>query len=392
VKDQGEVRSQKLEAKGQKCRTGIRILTTKTIRHKGSAEVRTQKCRIQMVSLVAVAAVVLLACAKKMIPPSPDRFAPRLQEVQTQTRSQVALVFDEAINGARLKPDSFLLTGPAGETIALRGASLGKSSEEVQLWTPIQELELYEVRGIVWDRAGNKTRFRARFHGSSKQDTIAPRVASVEPAPGTARQKSGVKIRVTFSEAIDTSGVVDYMFVPTEYDTQFKRSWSTDWQTLSFARLESLPSGATIYLLVRPQARDLEGNRAKGPAFTYFTSDTILDAVQVKGRATWPSELGTGAVFFTESAAVRVFTDSLLPPRTESLPVRTTGLAPMLTDGSFATKVRKGEYEVVAVADTNGDGLAELVSPPVKFNTDAESLSLSLEPESLPQPLNAYRR
>jgi hypothetical protein len=100
----------------------------------------------------------------------------------------------------------------------------------------------------------------------------------------------------------------------------------------------------------------------------------------------------TGAVFFTESAAVRVITDSLQPPRTESLPVRTTGLAPVLTDGSFATKVRKGEYEVVAVADTNGDGLAELVSPPVKFNTDAESLSLSLAPDSLPQPLNAYRR
>jgi hypothetical protein len=46
----------------------------------------------------------------------------------------------------------------------------------------------------------------------------------------------------------------------------------------------------------------------------------------------------------------------------------------------------------VAVADTNGDGKAELVSSPVKFNTDAESLSLSLEPESLPQSLNAYRR
>jgi hypothetical protein len=392
VKDQGEVRIQKLEARGRMCRTGIRILSTKTQRHKGSAEVRTQKCRMQMVSLVAVAAVVLLSCAKKMIPPSPDRFSPRLQEVQTQTRSQVALVFDEAINGAKLKPDSFLLTGPAGETIALRGASLGKTGEEVQLWTPIQELKLYEVRGIVWDRAGNKTRFRARFQGSSKQDTIAPRVASIEPAPGTSRQKSGVKVRVAFSEAIDTSGVVDYMFVPTEYDTQFKRSWSTDWQTLNFARLESLPSGAIIYLLVRPQARDLEGNRAKGPAFTYFTSDTVLDAVQVKGRAKWPSELGTGAVFFTESAAVRVLTDSLLPPRTESLPVRTTGLAPVLADGSFATKLRKGEYEVVAVADTNGDGLAELVSPPVKFNTDAESLSLTLEPESLPQSLNAYRR
>jgi hypothetical protein len=64
----------------------------------------------------------------------------------------------------------------------------------------------------------------------------------------------------------------------------------------------------------------------------------------------------------------------------------------VLTDGSFSTKVRKGQYEVVAVADTNGDGLAELASPALKFSTDAESLSLSLEPESLPRPINAYRR
>jgi len=349
---------------------------------------RSNLALLVLVSLMVMA----LSCAKKMLPPNPDRFAPRLQEVQTLTRSQVALVFDEDIDGAKLKPDSFLLTGPAGETIALRGASLGRKGDEVQLWTPTQELKLYEVRGVVWDRSDNKTRFRARFRGSSKQDTIAPRVTRIDPAPGAVGQKRGVKVRVTFSEAIDTSGVVRYLFVPASYDTEFERSWSSDWQTLSFSGLESLPSGVNVYLHVLPGAIDLEGNRATGPAFTYFTSDTILDAVAVKGKALWPGAVGTGAVFFTESAAVRVITDSLEPPRTETLPVRTTGLAPVLFDGSFATKVRKGEYEVVAVADTNGDGLAELVSPAVKFNTDAESLSLNLEPESLPQLINAYRR
>jgi len=364
VKDPGEVRSQKLEA-------------------------RRQKCGILMAALVVLA---VTGCAKKMLPPSPDKFPAHLQEVETRTRSQVALVFDEEIDGAKLSPDSFQMTGPAGETLALRGASLGRRGDEVQLWTPTQELKLYEVHGVVRDRAGNPTRFRARFQGSSKRDTIAPRVVRVEPGPGSTRQKRGVRVRVTFSEAIDTSGVVDYVFAPAEYDTQFKRSWTSDWQTLSFTRVESMPSGAVLYVLVQPRVTDLEGNRVKGAAFTYFTSDTLFDGVPVKGRATWPGALGTGAVFFTESAAVRVVTDSLEPPRTESLPVRTTGLAPLLTDGSFSTKVRKGEYDVVAVADTNGDGLAELVSPAVKFNTDAESLSLSLEPESLPKPFNAYRR
>jgi len=388
-----EVRSQKLETRRQKCRTGIRILTTKTQRHKGSAEVRTQKCRTQMVALVAVTAVVMLACAKKMVPPSPDRFSAHLQEVETRTRSQVALVFDEEIDGSKLVLDSFRLVGPAGETLALRGVSLGRSDAEVQLWTSTQEVKLYEVRGFVRDRAGNPTRFRARFRGSSKRDTIAPRVTRVDPAPGAARQKRMVRVRVTFSEAIDTSGVVEYIFVPAAYDTQFKREWTSDWQTLVFSRPESMPSGVNVYFLLHPRATDLEGNVVNGPAFTYFTSDTIFDAVSIRGKANRSGgPLGTGVVFFTESAAIRVITDSLQPPRTETLPVRTTGLAPVLADGSFATMVRKGEYEVVVVADTNADGLAELVSPFVKFNTDAESLNLTLEPESLPQPVNAYRR
>jgi len=342
--------------------------------------------QVAVLAAVLAGLALLAACAKKMMPPSPDKFPPHLQEVVTRTRSQVALVFDEEIDGTKLAPDSFRLTGPTGETLVLRGASLGRSSDEVQLWTPTQESKLYDVRGIVWDRAGNPARFRARFHGSSKQDTIAPRVVRVDPQPGSARQKRGVAIRVTFSEAIDTSGVLDYMFVPAEYDTQFKRSWTSDWQTLSFMRLESLPAGAVIYFLLQRRAMDLERNVVKGPAFTYFTSDSAFDAVPVKGKAKWrDGPLGTGTVLFQALG----FGDS---PPAGTVPTRTSGLAPVLTDGSFSTKVRKGAYEVVAVADTNGDGLAELASPALKFNTDAESLSLFLEPESLPKPINAYRR
>ena len=353
-------------------------------------EAGRQKCRLLIVALVAVA---MFTCAKKMLPPSPDRFPPHLQEVETRTRSQVALVFDEDIDGAGLAPDSFSLNGPAGETLALRGASLGRNDNEVQLWTPTQELKLYEVRGTVRDRAGNPTRFRARFRGSSRRDTIAPRVVRVDPAPGSARKKRGVSIRVTFSEAIDTSGAVEYIFMPAEYDTQFKRSWTSDWQTLSFVRLESISSAAIVYFLVQPRATDLEGNRVEGPAFTYFGSDTIFDAVPVRGRVSWPGgALGTGTVLFQASETVR-----LQMVAAESLPLVTvsvlpSGLAPVLTDGSFATKLRKGEYEVVAVADTNADGLVELASPVLKFSTDAESLSLTLEPESLPEPVDAYRR
>lgn len=86
--------------------------------------IRSDKVRVYVSAVLALALVALVSCAKKMLPPSPDRFPPSLQEVETRTRSQVTLVFDEAMNGAKLKPDSFLLTGPAGETLALRGVSL----------------------------------------------------------------------------------------------------------------------------------------------------------------------------------------------------------------------------------------------------------------------------
>jgi len=353
----------------------------------------------------AVAMVMVLACAKKMMPPSPDRFPPHLQEVNTRTRSQVALVFDEEIDGSRLAPDSFRLTGPTGETLALRGASLGRRGEEVQLWTPTQEPKLYGVRGIVWDRAGNPARFRARFRGLSRPDTIAPRVTQVVPSPGSARQKRGVAVRVTFSEAIDTASLViagdtlgrsPYMFAPVEYDTQFKRSWTPDWQTLSFVRLESLPAGAVIYFMLQRRVTDLEENRVNGPAFTYFSSDSAFEGVPVKGKAMWhDGPLGTGTVLFQavgfgDSTPAETIPSETVP--SETVHVRTTGLAPVLADGSFSTRLRKGEYEVVAVADTNGDGLVDIVSPALEFSTDAESLSLSLQPESLPKPINAYRR
>ena len=295
----------------------------------------------------------MVSCAKKMLPPSPDRFPPHLQEIDTRTRSQVALVFDEEIDGTKLAPDSFRLTGPAGETLVLRGASLGRNDDEVQLWTPTQEPKLYDVRGIVWDRAGNPARFRGRFRGSSRPDTIAPRVTQVMPSPGSARQKRGVAIRVTFSEAMDTAtlgaggetlgtvpvrGQSPYMFVPAEYDTQFKRSWTSDWQTLSFTHIESLPSGAAIYFLLQRRATDLEGNRVKGPAFTYFTSDSVFDAVPVKGRAQWHNgPLGTGTVLF-QGAGTR--SESAGPDLV--MPVHTRGLAPVLSDGSFSTKVKMG--------------------------------------------------
>jgi hypothetical protein len=314
-----------------------------------------------------------------MMPPSPDKFPPHLAEVITKNRSQVVLVFDEEISGERLVADSFVLTGADAGRLELRGVSLGRRSDEVAMWTPTQSSGLYEVKGIVWDVAGNPGRFRARFRGSAKADTIAPRVVRVEPGPGAARQRGATVVRVGFSEVIDTGKAVSHLFAPREHDTCFQRAWSTDWQVLTFGRRESLRTGEIVYLVVLPGARDLEGNRCRGPAFTYFSPDSFLDVVPVKGRALWREKPAAGGVVLFSSAGA---------PESS----RTLGLAPILADGAFFTKVRKGEYVVEAVSDTDMDGRSDLAGSSAAFNTDSESLNLFLEPETLPRPLDAYRR
>ena len=69
-------------------------------------------------------------------------------------------------------------------------------------------------------------------------------------------------------------------------------------------------------------------------------------------------------------------------------------MAPILTDGSFGTRLDSGRYEALAVVDTNSDGIVDLVGGPVEFRTEQESLSILLGPteDSVPRAIDAYRR
>ena len=332
--------------------------------------------------MLALASLALVFCAKKMVPPSPDRFAPHLQEIVTRNRSQLELVFDEDMASDRIFADSFVMTGPAGESVKLRGASMGRQADRILLWTPPQQDGLYRVSGVAWDMAGNVTRFRARFRGSVRSDTIRPRVTGIDPAAGSAGLRRGAAVRVRFSEPVDTAAALDFMFVPAGNDTLFKRKWDKDWQAVTFANPDSLPESAIVYFMLLPGVRDLDENRGRSPAFTYFTPDSVFDGAPVKGKAVWrPGPLGTGIVFFNQDTA-----DSGV-----AVP-RTTGLASVLSDGSFATKLRRGAYRAEAVVDTDYDGISDLVSPWVDFSTVQESLKLDMAAETLPRPFSAYRR
>lgn len=314
-----------------------------------------------------------LFCAKKMLPPSPDRFAPRLVGVEAPSRVRVELQFDEPLDSRRLAAESMAVRDAAGGELEIRGVSLGRRPEYLSIWTALQQPTVYEVSGVVRDEVGNARRFRrVAFRGSSRIDTIPPRVVRIQPAPGATRVRP-LTVTFRFSEAVDTAGVVGQLIVPAELETLYGRVWEPDWQSVGFVCRDSVPAGTVQYFLMPSGTPDLEGNRSREAAFSYFTADSVLAAVAVKGRAKWGGgRLGTGVVFFDDTL--------------------TRALAAVLDDGSFACRVQAGTYAVRAVADTNSDGLVDLVSSEQQFATAAESLEVFLVPETIPRPLNAYRR
>ena len=315
--------------------------------------------------LVLMGILFLLFCAKKMLPPSPDRFPPHLIEANARSRVQLELVFDEDIDPGQLVPESLQIAG-----LSIRGVSMGRQRSRVLVWTEPQQSQGYSVKGVVWDLAGNAGRFRADFQGSGRIDTIAPRVTSILPAPGTAGLFRGIRIVVRFSEPVDTTLPLNYIIVPKDVESLFTRSWGPDWQDVRFFCRDSL-LGAEYYFLLLPGTQDLEGNRCLTPAWTYFSSDSVFEGVRVRGRVSGIEPGRTnGVVFFNQE--------------------RTVAVAPVLSDSSFNLELRSGDYSVFGVCDTNGDGLVDRRSALVQFNTAAESLVLFFSPESLPRLINDY--
>lgn len=328
------------------------------------------------VRAAAVAAGLLagfFGCAKKMLPPSPDRFAPHLVAVESRVRTQVELGFDEDVDASRLNPDSLVLLDASGERVPVRGLAAGRTGSTIQVWAPFEAHRQYSIRGSVPDQFGNAGRFAARFVTSDRTDTIAPRVLRVDPAEGATGRGRGVVLRAKFSEAVDTAAGGRALFVPSRFDSLFTREWEADWQGVRMVCSDTLPNGSIVYALFGVGATDLEGNRVRVPAFTCFTPDSSLDAPAVHGRASGlPAGTGLGVVFFNGG--------------------ETPAMAVVAASGDFVARLRDGTYDVVAVFDTDADWRADLVGRRPAFVSTLDSLTVNLVPEIHPEPIDSYRR
>lgn len=312
-----------------------------------------------------------------MMPPSPDRFSPRLEDIEVQNRTKINLTFNEAIAPQSITKDSFLITSSNNETLLINDVTMGGKDKKITLITEKQQPIRYSLSTEVSDVAENRVKVRTNFVGSRIKDTIPPRISSTTPKTGAVKQKKNVRIAIGFSEEVDTVIPISWVVLPKELKERFKALWYPDHRQLTFTLADSLGSDTVVYFMLQRSVFDFEGNRLLAPGFTFFTSDTLLNTKLVTGKIIEKNKPVTnGLVIFTTTG------DS----------IKSMALTPVDSIGSFAIQIRAGIYEVSAVADTNLDDRIDLSGKILGFNTTQETLLVEIYPDSLAKNLDWYLR
>jgi hypothetical protein len=319
----------------------------------------------------------LFACAQKMVPPSPDRFPPGLEDIQVQNRTKINVIFNEDIDPQSISKDSIMILSSNNETLLLKDVTTGRQNNTITLITEKQQPIRYTLSTEVKDVAENRAKIRGRFMGSMIKDTFPPRITTISPKTGTVKQKRNVRIIIGFSEEVDTVIPINWVVLPKALKSRFNTLWQPDFRQLKFTLNDSLGADTVVYFTFLRSVFDFEGNRLLAPGFTFFTSDTLLNTKLVTGKITDKNKpVGNSFVIFTTTG------DSM----------KSIALTPVDSIGSFAIQVREGIYDVSAVADTNFDDRIDLSGKILGFNTAKETLYVEVYPDSLTHNLDWYLR
>jgi len=318
-----------------------------------------------------------------MLPPSPDRFPPRLQEILPVNQIRLDLVFDEEINQGTLNPQSFLLTTPDNETLLIRTVSRGTSSNIITLYTqPLQPVQ-YLISGTVADRFNNIAQFRRNFKASAIIDSIPPRITRFLPQIGTTRKNRNISFEFSFSEPMDTTRPVSFIVYPLDKQ-RINWQYSGDWQSLTFGYstrgkpgeifADSLAPNTNVYFILQPSLTDLSGNRLQNCAYTFFTTESLLPPVIVSGNLFYQNQpYADGIVIFSN-------------PNSKAITVSDE-------QGNFAIRLDSALYQIIAVKDTNFDYFVDLITEPADFNPlDTMPIKLNLQSILESQEIDYYLR
>lgn len=312
-----------------------------------------------------------------MLPPSPDRFSPRLEEVEVLNRTKLNVTFNEEIESKGISKDSFLITTIDLETLAIKEISLSRRSKVVTLITERQKPVRYTFQANITDLSGNRAKVQTKFIGSIVQDTIPPRILEISPKIGAVKQKKNIRIGLRFSEEIDTIKPVEWVILPKVLSSRFTANWQSDLRHLNFSMVDSLGADTVVYFVLLRSAFDFEGNRITYPGFNFFTSDSMLNTKLVTGKVTDKDKpLKDGFIIFSKNIDTN----------------QTMAIIPIDTAGTFSIQVREGLYDVTALSDTNFDNRIDLKGEIQDFNTAAETLLIKVYPDTLEQTLDWYLR
>jgi hypothetical protein len=288
-----------------------------------------------------VVALLLLACARKAMPPNPDRFPPHLAGIEARNQFRVDLVFDEPMLQKSLNPGDFLVSGPTGDTLKLLAVSGGSDAATLTLSTTRQTVEKYVVTGSAKDAAGNPTHFKHAFLGSARPDTIGPSLSGIQPRPFSTRVRKNFVLTLNFTKPIDTLTLTRLWILPSSIYSRFKSEWDPTLSAVRFTFADTLGPDTTVSVIVPPYLKDFSGNRLDHPGFTTFTSDTAALPKLVHGRLEHGDKpVPDGYVILSQEQPMLA--------------------AVSRADGSFVLRARAEPYAVLALADTNRDGVIDL--------------------------------
>lgn len=145
----------------------------------------------------------LLFCAKKLPPPSPDRFPPRVKEIRPLYNNTLLIFFNEPLDTTSLNPSNFSLTKDTQHIQIRNLAFFNEKNTTLQIITAsLNPEEKYTIKGFVKDKNKNQAFFSKSFKAIAKRDTIPPEIEKISPT--TMFTSFPYNIRLKFSEPLDT--------------------------------------------------------------------------------------------------------------------------------------------------------------------------------------------
>jgi hypothetical protein len=232
---------------------------------------------------IAVLFLLLVGCAKKAPPPSPDRWSPRVRDVEAVNRRHLKVRFSESVDSESSVQTSNYACFESTTSVPLQilAASM-RNSREIDLTTSNQSDVSYTlVVSGVKDQSDNEMAVqKVEFVGTKVLDTHPPRIVGTYPADGSAGIQADSAVIVRFSEFMDSTSVLSsWGLLP---EGHLNIHWDDGFTEFRFFP-EELQAGEVYTLYLTDGCRDLEGNRLEEWSFLTFTSDSALPQGYVSG-------------------------------------------------------------------------------------------------------------